>query len=382
MLFSYVLANIIPKLFSIITLSIIINDLSLNQYSDFDFILISSGIIFPILSVCLIDGYYHFILKYKVDFLKDVIGFINATHFIIFFICLFFNLLYDDLLKYVFIILLSFAQVKLYLSKMICRVHEYKFRFIICELLPSMSILLSVYAFKYCEINNDDKLYIYLSIYSISWLISSYIIYNRYYFNFIFKLKRNVLEYSLPLIPNAVIALLAFNLFRYIDIGNASEVYVLNYRVLMFYIVINSISYMFLQDIKYKYRISDLKFIFVSILGISILFPIFYLCIDKIIPFYLDNKLNDFHKEVYNLSIFAMIIYMLSSVLSICINFRNRPMLILISNIISLFFIVSFVIFFDNSTKSYAYAMILGFTLSFIFRVAYLSRTLWNEHAV
>lgn len=381
MIYSYILANLIPKIFSIITLSLIINELNLNQYSTFDFILVSSGILFPLLSACLCDGYYHFALKYnKKHYYNDVVSFVNIVHLFSFVILLCVSFIKPIWYQYLFIVLLSFGQAKIYLTKSYCRVNECKYKFVLCELIPSVFIFLLVFFLSKTNIKTEGLLWCYLFIYFFCWLTTTYLLNKKDYFKLSANIPRELLVYSVPLIPNAIIALLAFNLFRYINIGEVSDLYVLNYRVIMFYIVVNSIFYMFIQDLKYKTAMSDIKYIMISSLIILIFFPMLYLCIDIVIPYYLSGKENELNRDIYNLSVIAMFIYVFSSVLSVCLNYKNKPNLILLANAMSLIIILSSIVFGGDSIYVYAYAMIFGFSASLLFRCFCLIFFTWNNY--
>ncbi|SQD80123.1 hypothetical protein [Moritella yayanosii] len=372
---SYIIGGFAPKAISMFSIAFIIGSLSSDEYVLFDYIMVTSGIALPLISLCLVDAFYHFAIKSgdKDASYDSISHFINFIYYLSFFVSSLFVFFDFVDVKYLLVIIFSWLQFKIYLNKMDARICENNSKFLLSELIPA--VLIFVLCF-FLSIYNARLVFV-LGAYTGVWFVTSLIFSKNNYFYFKVTIPIYFVKYSLPLIPNAVISLLILNLFRYLESSEQEMLlYSLNYRVLMFFIVVSSIIYMYLQDMFYKQQPSLIKFLFTAVSIIILSVFVTFISVELIKPYYLGEKINLFSEPVYLYSVVAMTFLMLSGSLSVLINYISKPIHNLYSNCIGFLLSLVFVaVFHDgNNELIYAYAALLAYLSSFCYRFIFIMK--------
>ena len=373
MLKSYLIGGFAPKAISMFSIAFIISSLSSADYVFFDYIMVTSGVFLPLISLCLVDAYYHFAIKSgnkdaSHDSISQFINFIYYLSFIVFVLLSFLGFL--DI-KYLLVPLFFWLQCKIYLNKMDARICEDNTKFLLSEMTPAVLIFVCCFLFSIY----NASLVFFLGTYICVWFVTSLIFSKKNYFSFKITIPFYFIKYSLPLIPNAVLSLLTLNLFRYLESSDKEMLlYSLNYRVLMFFIVVSSVLFMYLQDYFYKQQPSLIKFLFISATIILLSVSATYISVELIKPYYLGDKLDVFSEYIYIYTVVAMAFLMLSGSLSVLINYINKPIHNLYSNCIGFLISLFFVAFFHDNVNEYiyAYAMLLAYLSTLCYRFIFI----------
>ncbi|EGQ9153000.1 hypothetical protein GCS58_25580, partial [Vibrio parahaemolyticus] len=309
MIKSYVLAGLVPKFLSLVTFSFIISTLSSEEYVYFDFVMVTYSIIFPAISLCLADSAYHFAIKKgNIEVFKSISSFVNASHLASLFILLFLYAFHMIDVRFLYVLVLSYLYFRLYLTRNKFRVLGESRKFLAIELLPVILVFIACFAISKASIVHSYA-HFYIWAYVFCWIVVV-LLFSELKKDFFcsFKLKRIYLEFSLPLVPNAMIVLILFNAFRYLDVNdNIQLLYSLNYRLVSFYIIASGILFMIMQDYYYKFSPSLFKYVIAGFFVSIIVTTSVFVFLELVKEYYLGDKSLLVDMEIYKLSVIAMI---------------------------------------------------------------------------